>query len=132
HKEGVAAPLLFVDGNGILHPRRSGIATAVGVMAGVPTIGVGKKLLCGKVEQTGTSKTVCGLVLQDDELLGAAIRSSSTSRPIYVSPGNKVDVETAALFATSAFRGHRLPEPLFQADALSKRAARLARIASRI
>jgi NAD(P)H-hydrate epimerase len=97
------APLLFVDGNGILHPRRSGIATAVGIVAGVPTIGVGKKLLCGRVDGGSERSKSCGKIRHEDELIGVAIQHNNKSRPIYVSPGNLIDVPTAAEFATIAF-----------------------------
>jgi deoxyribonuclease V len=123
-EHGCAAPLLFVDGNGILHPRRSGIASGVGVVAGVPTIGVGKKLLCGRVEGNDEGRHPTGDVWLDGEIVAVSLRENPGSRPVYVSPGNLIDVASAASIARMAFRGHRLPEPLFQADALSKQAAR--------
>lgn len=128
--EGFAAPLLFVDGNGILHPHGAGIATSVGVVAGVTTIGVGKKLLCGRIE-TGPTDGDFGRIQNNfGELIGAVVQSTPRSRPVYVSPGHDIDVASAAAIATLACRGHRLPEPLFRADALSKQAARIARSAT--
>ncbi|MEX0715946.1 MAG: endonuclease V [Planctomycetaceae bacterium] len=115
------APVLFVDGNGRLHPRRSGIATHLGLIAGRPTIGIGKSLLCGSVRTADVTVDDPRPVVDRGEVVGMAMKSTERSRPVYVSPGNLMDVADAARLARHAFRGHRLPEPLHQADRLSKR-----------
>lgn len=117
---GRLAPVLFVDGNGRLHPRRAGIATHLGVIAGMPTIGLGKSLLCGSVkraEPAGAPQPV----VDHGEVLAMAIRASPRSRPVYVSPGNLMTVDDAVRLARQTFHGHRVPEPIHQADRLSKR-----------
>jgi deoxyribonuclease V len=124
---GHAAAAIFVDGNGILHPRRAGIATSVGVIAGAPTVGVGKKLLCGGVQYRSSDPNNAGTVVHEGELIGTVVQATVSSRPIYVSPGHLLDVTGATDLTRLTFRGHRLPEPLFQADALSKKAARAIR-----
>lgn len=117
------APLVIVDGNGLLHHRRAGIATHFGVVADIPTIGIGKKLLCGQVDLKNMSAGEARPVTHQGDIVGTALKSKHSSRPIYVSPGQHVDVDSAARIVQQLFGGHRLPEPLYWADALSRRAA---------
>lgn len=110
--------VLLVDGSGILHPRRIGLAAHLGVEADVPTIGVTKRHLVGRVERRQgwwQAVSVAG------QVVGAAMRGGGTSRkPIYVSPGHRADVATAADTVAACLAGHRLPEPLYWADRLSR------------
>ncbi len=107
--------LLLVDGHGIAHPRRFGIASHLGVVLSVPSIGVAKRLLYGRLE--GCQLGRC--IVADGHVLGVEIESSG--RPIYVSPGNMIDVETAASVVRSLMRrGLHLPYPLHVADRISK------------
>lgn len=117
------AEVILVDGNGILHHRRAGIAAHLGAVTGLGTIGVGKNLLCGKVDLDGLSPGDAAPIVHDDDVVGAAIVNKSTSRPIYVSPGNRVDVDSAVRVARDVFFDHRLPEPLYWADRLSREVA---------
>ena len=116
--------LVLIDGNGILHPRRAGIGSCFGLLAGVPTIGIGKKLLCGQVDLEGMSERDERPVVHNEELVGAALKCRADSRPIFVSPGDQIDVAGAARLVRELFDGHRLPEPLHRADRLSKDEAR--------
>ena len=106
---------LLVDGNGVLHPRRCGVACALGVLADVPTVGVAKKKLCGSV--VGGDR-----IELDGEPVGAALANPAYggANPVFVSPGHRVSLQTAERLATGWFRTHRLPEPLHRADRLSK------------
>lgn len=115
--------VVFVDGNGLLHPRGAGIATHLGVVTGLRTIGVGKKLLCGRVELEGLTADEPRPVVQEGRSVAAAVKAGNRSRPIYVSPGNRITVDDAVRLTQSLFHGHRLPEPLYLADRLSRRAA---------
>jgi deoxyribonuclease V len=118
---GQIAPLLLVDGAGILHPRRAGIASHLGVAARMPTIGVIKKLLCGRVEMQAMAPGESRPVVHEDQLLGAALRATAGSRrPIFVSPGHRVDLAFAQQVVGRLLLGHRLPEPLWWADRLSR------------
>ena len=108
----------------MLHPRRGGIAAHLGLLADRPTIGVSKKLLCGRVDLSAVEVGRPAPVLFREELLGMAVKASATSRPIFISPGNRITVPDAARAVTELFRGHRLPEPIHLVDALSKREAR--------
>jgi deoxyribonuclease V len=116
--------LFFVDGNGILHPRGAGIATCFGVVADVPTIGVAKSLLCGKLEADAPAIEGSCPVTVDGALAGAVLKRSLRAHPLYVSPGQSIDVPSALRIARRLDFGHRLPEPLFWADRLSRAEAR--------
>ena len=80
------ADVTFVDGNGILHPRGAGIAAHFGVLTGRHTIGVGKKLLCGQVELDGLAPTEARDIVLEGRIIGAAVKSQRTSRPIFRVP----------------------------------------------
>ncbi|HLA85497.1 MAG TPA: endonuclease V, partial [Thermoguttaceae bacterium] len=89
-RQGRAADVVLVDGTGVLHPRRAGIASHLGVLRGRPTIGLTKKLLCGSVELEGLRPMDSRPVLLDGEPVGAALRPTEGSRrPIFVSPGHR-------------------------------------------
>jgi len=121
--EDKLAEVLLVDGSGILHPRHAGLASHFGVAAGVPTIGVTKKLLWGQVELAGLEPRRPRPVLDGKRLIGAAIRPTDGSRrPIFVSPGHRVSVAYARDVVARLLLGRRLPEPLYWADRLSRAA----------
>lgn len=105
--------VLLIDGSGILHPLKSGVATYVGVSLDKPTIGVIKKLLCGEVFEGKIyleKDTIEGKV---KELRGERIETKIGSRPIFVSPGHKITINTAVKVIEGCMRdNHKLPEPL--------------------
>lgn len=107
--------LVVVDGHGLAHPRRFGIACHIGVMLDVPTIGCAKKLLVGHHEPVGPDLGDRQPILQRGEMLGYALRTSRRGGPVFVSPGHRVDVEEAAELVLAYCRGYRLPEPTRQA-----------------
>jgi deoxyribonuclease V len=122
--EGQLADVVLVDGTGILHPRGAGLATMLGMAADVPTVGVTKRLLFGKLEPSrvlGPGHSIG----HDQTVLGVAIAPRPTSRrPLFVSPGYGVSIEDSAQLVARMLQGHRLPEPLYWADRLSRQAAR--------
>jgi deoxyribonuclease V len=123
--EGKLAEVLLVDGSGILHPRHAGLASHFGVVAGVATIGVTKKLLWGQVELAGLEPRRPRPVLDGKRVIGAAIRPTDGSRrAIFVSPGHRVGVAYARDVVLRLLLGRRLPEPLYWADRLSRAAGR--------
>lgn len=122
--DGRLADVLFVDGNGILHHRGAGIATQLGVILDRPTIGVGKSLLCGHVDLKEQSRGEARPVDYNGRTVAMALRSAASHKPIYISPGQRIDVASALAAARQLLHGHRLPEPLYYADALSRQAAR--------
>lgn len=98
--------LIMVDGNGILHPRRFGLASYIGFMLNNPTIGVAKSLLCGKVRD--------GYVIDDNEIIGKVVKR------LYVSIGNMISLDTAAKIVEEVCI-HNIPEPIRLADMLSRK-----------
>ena len=127
-RAGRLADVLLVDGAGVMHPRRAGVASHLGVLVRLPTIGVIKKLLCGRVVEPWTqppgAAAAFAAVNDGDERLGAAVRVRRTSkRLLYASPGHLVDIESALRITIDCLRGRRLPEPIYWADRLSRQAA---------
>jgi deoxyribonuclease V len=119
------APVVVVDGTGILHPRRAGIACHLGVITGIPTIGLTKKLLCGQVDIKGLRPRESRPVLMNEEPIGVAIRPTSGSlRPLFVSPGSGVNLSSAARIVEAVLGGKRLPLPLYWSDRLSRQHAK--------
>ena len=116
------APVVLVDGSGILHHRHAGIASHLGVVAAIPTVGVTKKLLCGQVDIKEMTPAQPRPIVFNDQLTGVAIRPTAGSlRPIFVSPGHRVDVAFCEELVRRLLCGHRLPEPLYWADRLSRK-----------
>lgn len=121
---GQLAELALVDGAGILHPRRLGIAAHLGVVAGIATVGVAKSLLCGRVAGEVEIGSPAPILLED-VLTGVAVMPvANRKHTLYVSPGQGVDVATAERAVAAMLRGRRLPEPIYWADRLSRAAAR--------
>jgi len=120
---GILGDVLFCDGNGKLHPWKSGIATCVGVLMDHPTLGVGKTLLCGNAENED-AEFAAEVLSSTKETLGSAIRISKKSKPVYISVGHRITLEDAVRVARSTFAGHRVPEPIFLADRLTKQIKR--------
>ncbi|MFZ5832064.1 MAG: endonuclease V [Planctomycetota bacterium] len=118
---GKLADVVMVDGTGVLHPRRAGIASHLGVVGKLPTVGVTKKSLCGECDLQGLSLDTPRPVLLGGVTTGAAILpTTGTRRPLYVSPGHLMSVEAAVDVVRKMLRGRRLPEPIYWADRLSK------------
>lgn len=120
--EGGLADLVFVDGNGLLHPRKAGLASHLGVALDHPTVGVAKKLLCGSVDETGMELGQPREIRVDGEKLGLAVKTYERANPIYVSIGHKVSLEQAGKLARGYSR-YKLPEPIRLAHKAAKREA---------
>lgn len=118
------ADVLFVDGNGLLHPWRAGIALCLGVLLDHPTLGIGKSLLCGSVDRKSLSKGESATVSDRGAVIGMALSSKRGSRPIYVSLGHRILLSEAAALVGQATTQHRVPEPIYRADRLTKDRAR--------
>lgn len=102
--------LFILDGQGLAHPRRMGIASHVGVILDKPTIGCAKSLLCGHCRPVGPNVGDYGEIVDQDEVIGAALRTRAGTEPVYVSIGHKVDLATAISYVLNCCRGYRLPE----------------------
>jgi len=103
--------LILVDGQGIAHPRRFGLASHVGLFLDLPTIGCAKSILCGQHQPVGEEAGSHAELLDNGELIGAALRTKSGMKPIYVSVGHKIDLTSALQWVLKCCRGYRLPEP---------------------
>ena len=126
---GRGCDVLLVDGSGMLHHRHAGIATHLGVVANQATIGVTKKLLCGQVDIADMTPLESRPVVLEGRAIGAAIRPTAGShRPIFISPGHRLDAAFAENVVRRLLRGRRLPEPLYWADRFSRAAAREAKV----
>ena len=118
---------VVVDGSGVLHPCGLGVASHLGIAASLPTVGVTKKLLCGRVDPDGLEPLESRPVVHEDRLIGTALRPTAGSRrPIFISPGHRVNLAFAEQLVRRLLHGRRLPEPLYWADRLSRAAARAA------
>ena len=107
----ITPDLILVDGQGIAHPRRLGLASHLGLLLNTPTIGCAKSLLCGSYEAPGIEPGSYTEVVDRGEIIGAALRTKLGVKPIYVSIGYKVDLQTAIYWVMNCCRGYRLPEP---------------------
>lgn len=112
--------ILFVDGHGIAHPRRLGIATHIGVLTGLPTIGVAKKKLWGTYEEPALLKGSSSLLCDKGEIIGTVFRSKDNIKPLFISPGHRISHQSALDLVKRCLIKHRLPEPTRLADKLSK------------
>lgn len=119
------ADVILVDGSGILHQRHAGIATHLGLLAKQTTVGVTKKRLYGSVAPRGLAPGESSPVIADDgQVVGVAMqRPRGSQRPIYVSPGYLIDVAQAQHVVRQTLAGHKLPEPLYWADRISREEA---------
>jgi len=113
------ADLLLCDGQGVAHPRRLGIAAHLGVLLDAPCIGVAKSRLTGAHEPVGEARGERVPLLDGDERIGTVLRTRSRVRPVYVSPGHRLDYEAAADWTLACCTRYRLPEPIRTADRLA-------------
>jgi deoxyribonuclease V len=103
--------LLLVDGQGLAHPRRLGIACHLGLLLDLPAIGCAKSRLCGEYlppDRVAGSRTP---LLDGDEVIGSVLRTRDATSPLFVSIGHRIGLEEAVEWVLRCCRGHRLPEP---------------------
>jgi deoxyribonuclease V len=107
----VIPDLVLVDGQGIAHPRRFGLASHLGLFLDTPTIGCAKSRLCGHHQEPGDNPGSYAELIDRDETIGVALRTKVGVKPVYVSIGHRVDLEAAIYWVMKCCRGYRLPEP---------------------
>jgi len=111
--------LLFVDGHGVSHPRRLGVASHFGLLVNVPTIGVAKRRLCGQFAPLEDAVGSRQPLLDKDEQIGWVWRSKARCNPLFVSTGHRIGVDSALQWVMRCMNGYRLPEPTRWADAVA-------------
>lgn len=113
--------MLMVDGQGIAHPRRLGIAAHLGLLTDLPAIGVAKSRLYGRNrEPDNVAGAQTDLLDTKNEKIGTVLRSKVNCLPLYISAGHRISHDTALDITRHCLRGYRLPEPTRLADKLSK------------
>ena len=112
--------LLVVDGQGLAHPRRFGLACHLGVVTGLPAIGVAKSRLVGRYEEPGLQRGSSSPMFHRRELVGVALRTRDGTNPLFVSIGHRVSLPTAVDLVLRFTPKWRLPEPIRLADAISR------------
>lgn len=112
--------LMIVDGQGYAHPRNLGIASHIGVVLNIPTIGCAKKPLVGKFKEPGLNKGDWEPMYYNDRKVGIVLRTKYNTKPLFISPGHKVSFETAIDIILKTSIGYRFPEPIRLAHHYSK------------
>ncbi|MGZ3626569.1 MAG: deoxyribonuclease V [Ktedonobacteraceae bacterium] len=113
--------LVMVDGQGIAHPRRLGIASHLGLWLELPTIGCAKSILIGHHDPLSeVAGAWVPLIANKEEVIGAVVRTRTRVKPMIISPGHRISLETSLRFVLDCCKGYRLPEPTRLADKLSK------------
>jgi len=116
--------VLLADGHGIAHPRRLGIATHLGLLTDTPSIGCGKKILVGQHEPLPEDRGSHRPLIHAGETVGHALRTKHKVKPMYISPGHRIDLHGAREVALAAVGRYRMPEPTRQAHLLVNRLRR--------
>ncbi|ABA20443.1 Endonuclease V [Trichormus variabilis ATCC 29413] len=111
--------IILCDGQGIAHPRRLGIASHLGVLLNIPTIGVAKSLLIGRHEELADTKGSWQPLIHRGEIIGAVLRTRVGVKPVYVSSGHKISLPTAIDYVLRCTPKYRLPETTRVADKLA-------------
>lgn len=106
----IAPGLLLCDGQGIAHPRRIGLASHIGLASGIPSIGVAKTRLIGTHREPPNRRGEWAALVDNDEVIGAVLRTRSGVKPVYVSVGHRVGLETAIGYVMACVTKYRLPE----------------------
>lgn len=122
--------LVFVDGQGLAHPRGFGIASHLGLLAGIPTIGCAKSRLLGEAEDPGPEVGDWKPLIHEGKRVGVVLRTRRGVKPLYISVGHLIDLETSIGMVLACLRGFRLPEPQRRAHLVAegmKRAVRAER-----
>jgi deoxyribonuclease V len=119
---GLRSPpdLMILDGQGVAHPRRFGIASHIGLLTGVPTIGCAKTRLLGQYREPELDRGSVSDLVDGSETIGAVLRTRTGVKPVFVSTGHRVDLKDAVRFVLNTCRGFRLPEVIRRADHLSR------------
>ncbi len=107
---------ILFDGQGFAHPRRCGIASHLAIELDQPGVGVGKSRLIGEFANPAMSAGATTPLLDGDEQIGVVLRTQHGIRPVFVSIGHRVDLDSAIQLVLACCTRYRIPEPTRQAD----------------
>ncbi len=111
--------LVLCDGQGIAHPRRFGLACHFGIETGLPAVGVAKSKLVGRYQEPGTLSGSQSKLIDNGALLGTVLRTRDKVKPVFISSGHRISLDTSVKHVLACARGYRLPEPTRMADKLA-------------
>lgn len=117
--------IILFDGQGIAHPKGMGIATHIGLLLNMPTIGCAKSRLVGTYKEPRLKKMQWSSIEYKGRIVGAVLRTKDGVRPLFVSPGHRIDLENSIRIVLSCTTRYRIPEPLRRADFISKKIKRM-------
>ncbi|PCF95668.1 deoxyribonuclease V [Vreelandella nigrificans] len=120
-KLSVKPELVMVDGQGIAHPRRLGVAAHLGLWLDLPTIGIAKSRLYGKHPEVGEARGDWVPLTAGGDVIGAVLRSRAKVKPVVVSPGHRLSLDTSLTWVMRCLGRTKLPEPTHLADRLASR-----------
>ncbi|MEU6714725.1 endonuclease V [Nonomuraea sp. NPDC046802] len=116
----VTPDLLVCDGYGLAHPRGFGLACHLGVLTGLPSLGVGKTPFVGRHETPAAERGAWTPIVHDGVTVGRALRTQDGVKPVYVSQGHRISLDTATEQVLRLATRYRLPEPIRHADHLAR------------
>jgi len=116
--------IILFDGQGIAHPKGIGIASHIGVLLDISTIGCAKSRLVGEYKEPGVKRGEWSPLKYNSSIVGAVLRTKDNVRPVFVSPGHRIDFKCSIEIVLGCTTKYRIPEPLRRADILSKRIKR--------
>lgn len=111
--------VIMIDGQGIAHPQGLGLAAHVGFLLDRPTIGCAKSKLVGEYDEPGEEVGDYSSLIYQGKIVGVVLRTRKKTKPVFVSPGFKISLETALKVVTACLTGYRIPEPVRRAHILS-------------
>lgn len=117
---GTVPDVLVCDGHGVAHPRRFGLACHLGVLTGLPAVGIAKTSLLGRYDEPGPRRGDASALVDGGATVGRVLRTRDGVRPVYVSAGHRVGLDAACALALRLTPAYRLPETTRAADRLSR------------
>jgi deoxyribonuclease V len=108
--------ILFCDGQGIAHPRGLGLASHLGILFGLPSVGVAKSRLIGTHREPGAARGGSVRLMHEGRAIGRVVRTRTGVKPLFVSPGHRIGIDAAASLVVRLAPRYRLPEPTRRAD----------------
>lgn len=115
--------VIILDAQGIAHPRGIGLASHIGLLLDKSAIGCAKTRLIGEYNEVGGEAGCHSQLTVKNKIVGAVLRTRKNVKPVFVSPGHKIDLKTSIALILKSCRGYRLPEPVRQAHNLVKKTA---------